>query len=123
MAKGDRVSRGKRNVTIRGDVRGSIIVTGDDNEVTQTNQGATEDTDSAALPQPDPSARQLFEALRDRFSLDEVRTLCFDLGLDFDSLGGEGKLGKARELVRLMQRRDALDRLAAAIRQAHVSKR
>jgi hypothetical protein len=47
------------------------------------------------------------------FDLEELRTLCFDLGVDYDSLRGEGKAAKARELIAYMQRRGQLDRLIA----------
>jgi hypothetical protein len=33
------------------------------------------------------------------FSLEELRTLCFDLGIDFDELSGEGRSAKVRELL------------------------
>jgi CheY-like chemotaxis protein len=33
------------------------------------------------------------------FSLDDIRTLCFDLDVDFDTLPGEDKIAKARELI------------------------
>lgn len=53
----------------------------------------------------------LRQVLTDRFSDDELRTLCFDLGLDYDLLPGEGKGGKARELLRYLDRRDRIDEL------------
>jgi tetratricopeptide (TPR) repeat protein len=53
----------------------------------------------------------LRQVLTDRFSDDELRTLCFDLGLDYDLLPGEGKGGKARELVRYLERRERLTEL------------
>ena len=34
-------------------------------------------------------------ALVDSFDLDELRTLCFDLGMDFESLPGQSKPAKA----------------------------
>jgi hypothetical protein len=40
----------------------------------------------------------------------------FDLGVDFDSLRGEGKPAKARELAAYLQHRRELDHLIAAIR-------
>ena len=58
---------------------------------------------------------QLRQTLVDRFDLEELRTLCDDLDVDFESLVGRGKAGKARELVRFMERRERLDELAAAI--------
>ena len=56
---------------------------------------------------------QLLENLVLHFDLEELRTLCFDLGVDFDSLRGEGKEGKARELVALFDRSDHLPDLVA----------
>ncbi len=62
-------------------------------------------------------------ALRERlvahFSMGELQTLAFDLGMDFEELGGEGKTAKARELVSYARRHghlEALLRLAAAQR-------
>lgn len=46
-----------------------------------------------------------------RFSLEELRTLCFDLGFDYDDLQGEGKEAKARELVDYYRRRNQIRRL------------
>ncbi|MFC1713296.1 hypothetical protein ACFL6S_06505 [Candidatus Poribacteria bacterium] len=47
--------------------------------------------------------------------LEELRTLCQDLGIDYDSLRGEGKTGKARELIGLMERRGRLLELEAVV--------
>jgi hypothetical protein len=55
--------------------------------------------------------------LVERFSLEELRTLCFDLSIDYDALGGEGKEARARELIAHLQRRNQLDRLTSYIRQ------
>ncbi len=62
------------------------------------------------------SASELLAFLTDRFDLEELRTLCFDLGIDYDDLPAEGKSGKARELVRRAERRSQLARLAATAR-------
>ena len=45
------------------------------------------------------------------FNLEEIRTLCFDLNIDYEDLGGEGKQAKVRELVSLCQRTDRLPEL------------
>jgi hypothetical protein len=55
------------------------------------------------------------EALARFFSAGELRTLCFDLGLDYDNLPGEGKEDKAREMVAYFERRDLLLKLVEAI--------
>jgi hypothetical protein len=48
--------------------------------------------------------RRLLRVLVDRFSDDELRTLCFELGVDYENLGGTGKAGKARELLTFLER-------------------
>ena len=60
-----------------------------------------------------PDATQLHPFIVDHFSLDELKTLCFNLGVEFDDLGGDTRQGKARELVKAMQRQTRLDHLAA----------
>ncbi len=74
------------------------------------------------MNQPTPDTLDPVRALHfiDRhYSLDEVRTLCFELGVDYDNLPGEGKKGKARELILSESRRRGLDRLAALLWHDH----
>ncbi len=58
------------------------------------------------------SSAQLLSRLRqiltERFSQEELRTLCFELSADYDSLPGEGLAGKARELVALLKRHERI---------------
>jgi formylglycine-generating enzyme required for sulfatase activity len=49
------------------------------------------------------------------YSLDELRTLCFDLGVNPDNLPGETLNSKARELILWSGRQRQLDRLLAAL--------
>ena len=68
---------------------------------------------------PPPSLIELRRLLLDAFDYEELRTLCFDLSLDFDTLNGEGKgkAAKVREIILHMQRRpQGLERLITAIR-------
>ncbi len=58
--------------------------------------------------------RQILEAY---FDDGELRTLCFDLQLDYDSLPGQGKASKARELVAYLERRDRIAELTQLGRQ------
>lgn len=53
----------------------------------------------------------LRHAILDSFSLTEIQSLCFDLGIDYESLGGEGREAKARELIAYLNRRDRLSEL------------
>jgi hypothetical protein len=47
----------------------------------------------------------LREFLVNHFDDSELRTLCFDLGVDYDELRGESKADKARELIAYFERR------------------
>lgn len=48
------------------------------------------------------------------FDTEELRTLCFSLQVDYDSLTGDGKAAKVRELVAYYDRRDEMDKLIVA---------
>jgi hypothetical protein len=50
------------------------------------------------------------------FSDSELRDVCFNLGIDYENLGGDAKPGKARELVAYCQRRNRLAELEATCR-------
>jgi hypothetical protein len=47
------------------------------------------------------------------FSLEEIRTLCFDLGVDYDSMRNEGKPAHIRELILALGRDGRLPELLA----------
>ncbi|MBE2224296.1 MAG: hypothetical protein IAF02_22340 [Anaerolineae bacterium] len=53
----------------------------------------------------------LRKLLIQHYSLDEFRTLCFDLGILYDNLGGDGLSGKARELLLLIGRQQRFEEL------------
>jgi hypothetical protein len=59
---------------------------------------------------------ELHEVIVQHLDLEELRTLCFGLGVDYDRLRGEGKAGKARELIAYLERRNELERLMEAVR-------
>ena len=63
------------------------------------------------------TAVAVYEFLQQYLNLEEFRTLCFRLSVDFDSLEGSAKSAKARELVLYMTRHGRLDELIAAIQQ------
>jgi formylglycine-generating enzyme required for sulfatase activity len=58
-----------------------------------------------------PDRAKLRRNLRTCFDESELRDLCFDIGIDYDSLRGEGKGDKARELVAYLERRGRLSEL------------
>jgi DNA-binding NtrC family response regulator len=59
----------------------------------------------------DPGA--LRQVLDEGFDVEEMKNLCFDLNIDFDSLRGEGK--KARELVAYCRRHGRMEDLSTRI--------
>jgi tetratricopeptide (TPR) repeat protein len=61
---------------------------------------------------------RLRQTLVDRFNEEELRTLCFDMALDYDMLPGNGKGGKSRELVAYLDRRNRLAELIESIQRA-----
>lgn len=50
------------------------------------------------------------------FNLEEIRTICFGMGVDYDSLPGEGKAAKARELIYELARKGRLQELVDRLR-------
>jgi hypothetical protein len=54
---------------------------------------------------------ELREILATRFDESELRTLCYELCEDYENLPPEGKAGKARELIRYLERRDRIPEL------------
>ena len=54
---------------------------------------------------------RLYDILCRQFDLEELRTLCWLVDVDYDNLRGEGKAGKARELIRYAQSRDMIPAL------------
>lgn len=72
-------------------------------------------TDATRMVEPDAGAIYLRNALSQSFDVQELRNLCFDLGVDYDGLPGNGKDSKAREIVAWFARRDQTDRLVQAV--------
>ena len=54
---------------------------------------------------------ELLERLRQLFSEGEIRDICFELDIDYESLSGSGKGGKSRELINYLSRRERLNDL------------
>jgi hypothetical protein len=47
---------------------------------------------------------RLRNILEEHYNIEELKTVCSDLGIDYENLGGEGKAGKARELINYLKR-------------------
>lgn len=89
---------------------------GDRKELKEKLQSLREKTNGLTFPKqekepPQMSLPQLRQALTDRFNEEELKTLCFDIGVDYDDLRGDGKAAKVRELVDLEQRHGRVGRL------------
>lgn len=59
----------------------------------------------------------LYNLIEQCFDQEEIRTLCFELLVDFDSLRGEGKPAKVRELILALSRQARLPDLIALARE------
>ena len=59
---------------------------------------------------------QLRDLLVKHFSLEELHTLAFDLGVDYESLAGAGKEARAREFLLYLDRRGRIPQLLDAVR-------
>lgn len=53
-----------------------------------------------------PNRNDLLDFLRDHYNLDEFKTLCFRLAIEYEDLTGESLTGRMRELIVLMERRE-----------------
>lgn len=65
-----------------------------------------------------PEQLGLLNSLRiilvESFNVEELQTLCFEMGIDYENLGGQGKAGKARELVSYVARHGLITELISA---------
>ena len=61
-------------------------------------EDADNDADSTAA-QPDPQTLALFQALSSKFTLEELETVCWELGIVFEDLPAKTLSGKARQLL------------------------
>jgi len=55
----------------------------------------------------------LLNFLARHYTLDEMKTLCFKLFVDYDNLGGDTKSAKARELILHLERGGRIEDLAS----------
>ncbi len=67
-------------------------------------------------PTPESFRVRLRQGLDECFNEEELRALCFDLGLDYEDLPAHGKVGKAREIVVYFERRSSIPHLITQCR-------
>ncbi len=61
------------------------------------------------------SDRDLRDQVNKHFNISEIRTLCFDLGIEFEDLGEKKKEGIVRELILHQKRNGKIDELIAYV--------
>src|SRR5215212_7962520 len=64
---------------------------------------------------------QLLKLISQRFSAEELHTLSFNLGIDYDNLAGSSKEAKARSLIEYCERTNQLERLSQAVQEERKS--
>ncbi len=84
-------------------------------ESAQKTNGELEQTNSKGSQMSNELTR-LRQILVDHFDEEELKTLCFDLKIDYESLTGKGKAGKARDLVSYCKRYGRITDLEARVR-------
>ena len=76
---------------------------------------AHQQRDAGPATQPAEPSRnrlsQLHRKLSRLFDEGELRTLCFNLDIDYEDLPGQGKSNKARELIGYLNRRERIEEL------------
>jgi len=60
------------------------------------------------------SLRQILEQ---NFNLDDLNTICFDLGIDFEILGGDGKSAKAKAVIEHCENNGKIEELKTKIQE------
>ena len=65
---------------------------------------------------PNEFSIELMRILNNAYTLDEIRTLCFELDIDFDNLSGDTKEAKARELILWGKRNNSLQLIQDTIK-------
>ncbi len=60
---------------------------------------------------------ELYQLLNHHFNLEEIRTLCFNLNVDYESVPGEEKPSRIRELLLALGRNGRLSELVTLVQQ------
>ncbi len=87
-------------------------------ETMQTQKGFYQDTPlQKSVSSPQNVLIALRENLNSFYSESELRSLCLDLGVEYEVLGGRNKPEKVLDLIGFMQRRGRLEQLVDLVRQ------
>lgn len=97
-----------RSINVSGNCN---IVAGRDVSITGPVFSSSQSVKPITQAQDRPELTHLRDLLDKRLNLEELKGLCFELGIDSENLDGTTKIAKARELVMHMERRGELVRL------------
>lgn len=87
-------------------------------EMAPTQKGYFQDTPlQKSIASPQNVLITLRENLNAYYSESELRSLCLDLGIEYENLGGRSKPEKVLDLIGFMQRRGRLEQLVDLVRQ------
>ncbi len=83
----------------------------------------TDVTVESASPVKRAERQKLQTRLREHFDKEELRSLCFKLGIEYDDLRGESRMGKIEGLITYCERHGRTDELVTICRQlrSHVT--
>lgn len=60
---------------------------------------------------------RLYMTVEDQFNESEFQNLCFNLGVDYENLGGSGKAARIQALISYLHRRDRIGELIEAVKE------
>jgi hypothetical protein len=100
---------------VSGGITGSIIA-GGDVSIGGAAQPAPQEAKAKVAPTPASLLARLHQNIAAYFGDEELRSLCFDLGVDYADLPAGNKDGMARELVAHMERRGRIPELVDVCR-------
>jgi hypothetical protein len=100
--------------TVVSEIREVVISTNSSSQASPPS--TTETTAPPVIGAKSVDLARLVDGMNRYFSLEEIETLAFVLGIDFDNLGGGSKGSKTRELVMFMDRRGRLEELINRLR-------
>lgn len=62
-----------------------------------------------------PNVSNLLRFMTNHYNKDELKTLCFELDIDFEEIPGSTKTSKSRELIKYVKQRNSLHKLIAQV--------
>ncbi len=85
------------------------------NTVAPATSDTSDTSPDTSAATPDAQTLDLFRTLTSRFNLEELETVCWELGLKFEDLPAQTLSGKARQLVEKAAAQGVLDGLRGIV--------